>query len=76
MEGEEQVVNPTPEVDAGTVVDAGKTAEKAAIDTLEEHKGVEITDKGEKVDTENKESKSEEKKEEKEEDEAELDAIE
>ena len=51
MEGEEQVLNPTPEVDAGTVVDAGKTAEKAAIDTLEEHKGVEITDNGEKVDT-------------------------
>lgn len=65
MEGEEQVVNPTPEVDAGTVVDAGETADKAAIETLEEHKGVEITDNGEKVDTENKESKSEEKKEEK-----------
>ena len=55
MEGEEQVVNPTPEVDAGTVVDAGKTAEKAAIDTLEEHKGVEISDNGEKVDTKDKE---------------------
>lgn len=65
MEGEEQVVNPTPEVDAGTVVDAGKTADKAAIEILEEHKGVEITDNGEKVDTENKESKTEEKKEEK-----------
>lgn len=65
MEGEEQVVNPMPEVDAGTVVDAGKTADKAAIETLEEHKGVEITDNGEKVDTENKESKPEEKKEEK-----------
>ena len=51
MEGEEQVLNPTPEVDAGTVVDAGKTADKAAIETLEEHKGVEITDNGEKVDT-------------------------
>ena len=61
MEGEEQVLNPTPEVDAGTVVDAGKTAEKAAIDTLEEHKGVEITDNGEKVDTD-KESKEAEKK--------------
>ena len=55
MEGEEQVVNPTPEVDAGTVVDAGKTADKAALDTLEEHKGVEITDNGEKVDTKDKE---------------------
>lgn len=55
MEGEEQVVNPTPEVDAGTVVDAGKTADKAAIETLEEHKGVEITDNGEKVDTKDKE---------------------
>ena len=61
MEGEEQVLNPTPEVDAGTVVDAGKTAEKAAIDTLEEHKGVEITDNGEKVDND-KESKEAEKK--------------
>lgn len=55
MEGEEQVVNPTPEVDAGTVVDAGKTADKAALDTREEHKGVEITDNGEKVDTKDKE---------------------
>lgn len=55
MEGEEQVVNPTPEVDAGTVVDAGKTADKAALDILEEHKGVEITDNGEKVDTKDKE---------------------
>ena len=61
MEGEEQVLNPTPEVDAGTVVDAGKTADKAAIETLEEHKGVEITDNGEKVDTD-KESKAAEKK--------------
>ena len=61
MEGEEQVLNPTPEVDAGTVVDAGKTADKAAIETLEEHKGVEITDNGEKVDTD-KESKEVEKK--------------
>ena len=61
MEGEEQVLNPTPEVDAGTVVDAGKTADKAAIETLEEHKGVEITDNGEKVDTA-KESKEAEKK--------------
>ena len=61
MEGEEQVLNPTPEVDAGTVVDAGKTAEKAAIETLEEHKGVEITDNGEKVDND-KESKEAEKK--------------
>ena len=61
MEGEEQVLNPTPEVDAGTVVDAGKTADKAAIDTLEEHKGVEITDNGEKVDND-KESKEAEKK--------------
>ena len=61
MEGEEQVLNPTPEVDAGTVVDAGKTADKAAIETLEEHKGVEITDNGEKVDPD-KESKEAEKK--------------
>ena len=61
MEGEEQVLNPTPEVDAGTVVDAGKTAEKEAIDTLEEHKGVEITDNGEKVDND-KESKGAAKK--------------
>ena len=64
MEGEEQVVNPMPEVDAGTVVDAGKTADKAALDTLEEHKGVEITDNGEKVDTKDKEpteKKAEEK---------------
>lgn len=61
MEGEEQVLNPTPEVDAGTVVDAGKTADKAAIETLEEHKGVEITDNGEKVDND-KESKEAEKK--------------
>lgn len=65
MEGEEQVVNPTPEVDAGTVVDAGKTADKAALDALEEHKGVEITDNGEKVDTKESEKKTEEKKEEK-----------
>lgn len=65
MEGEEQVVNPTPEVDAGTVVDAGKTADKTALDTLEEHKGVEITDNGEKVDTKESEKKTEEKKEEK-----------
>lgn len=61
MEGEEQVLNPTPEVDAGTVVDAGKTADKAAIETLEEHKDVEITDNGEKVGTD-KESKEAEKK--------------
>ena len=61
MEGEEQVLNPTPEVDAGTVVDAGKTADKAAIETLEEHKGVEITDNGDKVDND-KESKEAEKK--------------
>lgn len=65
MEGEEQVVNPTPEVDAGTVVDAGETADKTALDTLEEHKGVEITDNGEKVDTKESEKKTEEKKEEK-----------
>lgn len=65
MVGEEQVVNPTPEVDAGTVVDAGKTADKAALDTLEEHKGVEITDNGDKVDTKEPEKKTEEKKEEK-----------
>lgn len=76
MEGEEQVVNPTPEVDAGTVVDAGKTADKAAIETLEEHKGVEITDNGEKVDTENKESKPEEKKQEEKTPEAEIKEIE
>lgn len=61
MEGEEQVLNPTPEVDAGTVVDAGKTADKEAIETLEEHKGVEITDNGDKVDND-KESKEAEKK--------------
>lgn len=65
MEGEEQIGNPTPEVDAGTVVDAGKTADKAALDTLEEHKGVEITDNGDKVDTKEPEKKTEEKKEEK-----------
>lgn len=65
MEGEEQVLNPTPEVDAGTVVDAGKTAEKAAIDTLEEHKGVEITDNGEKVDTDKEPKEAEKKPEEK-----------
>lgn len=57
MEGEEQVLNTTPEVDAGVVVDEGKTAEKAAIETLGEHKDVEITDNGEKVDTKDKESK-------------------
>lgn len=62
MEGEEQVMNTTPDVDAGEVVDAGKTAEKAAIDTLEEHKGVEISDNGEKVDTKEKESKEAEEK--------------
>ena len=61
MEGEEQVLNTTPEVDAGTVVDAGKTADKEAIETLEEHKGVEITDNGDKVDND-KESKEAEKK--------------
>lgn len=65
MEGENQVTNPTPEVDAGTVVDAGKTAEKAAMDTLEEHKEVEITDNGEKVDTKETDKKTEDKKEEK-----------
>lgn len=63
MEGDAQVVNnPAPEVDAGTVVDAGKTAENAAIETLEEHTGVEITDNGEKVDTKEEETKAEEKK--------------
>ena len=58
MEGEEQVLNPTPEVDAGTVVDAGKTADKATIETLEQHKGVEIADNGEKMynDIESKEA--------------------
>lgn len=56
MEGEEQVMNTTPDVDAGEVVDTGKTSEKEAIDTLEEHKNVEITDNGEKVDTKEKES--------------------
>lgn len=77
MEGEEQVVNPTPEVDAGTVVDAGKTAEKAAIDTLGEHKGVEISDNGEKVDTKEKESKeAEEKKQEEKTPEAEIKEVE
>ena len=65
MEGEEQVLNPTPEVDAGTVVDAGKTADKAAIETLEEHKGVEITDNGEKVDTDKESKEAENKPEEK-----------
>lgn len=75
MEGEEQVLNPTPEVDAGTVVDAGKTAEKAAIDTLEEHKGVEITDNGEKVDTD-KEAKEAEKKPEEKTPEAEIKEVE
>ena len=75
MEGEEQVLNPTPEVDAGTVVDAGKTAEKAAIDTLEEHKGVEITDNGEKVDHD-KESKEAEKKPEEKTPEAEIKEVE
>lgn len=70
MEGEEQVLNTTPEVDAGTVVDAGKTVEEEALKTLDEHKEAEITNNGEKekVD-ENKESKSEDKKEEKPEDE-------
>lgn len=77
MEGEEQVVNPTPEVDAGTVVDAGKTAEKEAIDTLEEHKGVEISDNGEKVDTKEKEAKeAEEKKQEEKTPEAEIKEVE
>lgn len=75
MEGEEQVLNPTPEVEAGTVVDAGKTADKAAIDTLEEHKGVEITDNGEKVDTD-KESKEAEKKPEEKTPEAEIKEVE
>ena len=75
MEGEEQVLNPTPEVDAGTVVDAGKTADKAAIDTLEEHKGVEITDNGEKVDND-KESKEAEKKPEEKTPEAEIKEVE
>ena len=62
MEGEEQVLNPTPEVDAGTVVDAGKTAEEAALKTLDEHEDVEIIDNGEKEDTKEKESKEAEKK--------------
>ena len=75
MEGEEQVLNPTPEVDAGTVVDAGKTADKAAIETLEEHKGVEITDNGEKVDND-KESKEAEKKPEEKTPEAEIKEVE
>ena len=75
MEGEEQVLNPTPEVDAGTVVDAGKTADKAAIETLEEHKGVEITDNGEKVDND-KESKESEKKPEEKTPEAEIKEVE
>ena len=75
MEGEEQVLNPTPEVDAGTVVDAGKIADKAAIDTLEEHKGVEIADNGEKVYTD-KESKEDEKKPEEKTPEAEIKEIE
>ena len=59
MEGEEQVMNTTPDVDAGEVVDAGKTAEEAALKTLDEHKEAEITNNGEK---EEKESKPEEKK--------------
>ena len=74
MEGEEQVMNTTPDVDAGEVVDAGKTAEKAAIDTIEEHKGVEISDNGEKVDT--KEKESEEKKQEEKTPEAEIKEVE
>lgn len=56
---EEQVTNTTPDVDAGEVVDAGKTAEEAALKTLDEHKEAEITNNGEK---EEKESKPEEKK--------------
>lgn len=59
MEGEEQVMNTTPDVDAGEVVDAGKTAEEAALKTLDEHKEAEITNNGEK---EEKEEKAEEKK--------------
>lgn len=74
MEGEEQVMNTTPDVDAGEVIDAGKTAEKAAIDTLEEHKGVEISDNGEKVDT--KEKEPEEKKQEEKTPEAEIKEVE
>lgn len=77
MEGEEQVMNTTPDVDAGEVVDAGKTAEKAAIDTLEEHKGVEIFNNGEKADTKEKESKeADEKKQEEKTPEAEIKAVE
>lgn len=77
MEGEEQVMNTTPDVDAGKVVDAGKTAEKEAIDTLEEHKGVEISDNGEKVDTKEKEPKeAEEKKQEEKTPEAEIKEVE
>lgn len=69
MEGEEQVLDTSTEVDAGVAVDAGKTAEEA-LKTLDEHKEAEITNNGEKEESsEKKESKSEDKKEDKPEDE-------
>lgn len=69
MEGEEQVMDTTPvaEVDAGEVVDAGKTAEEQALKDLEGH-DVDITNNGEKEDTQTKEEEkkeSEDKKEDK-----------
>lgn len=70
MEGEEQVLDTSTEVDAGVAVDAGKTAEEEALKTLDEHKEAEITNNGEKEESsEKKESKSEDKKEDKPEDE-------
>lgn len=68
MEGEEQVLDTTPaaEVDAGEVVDAGKTAEEQALKELDGH-DVDITNNGEKEDTKTEEDKkeSEDKKEDK-----------
>ena len=70
MEGEEQVLDTSTEVDAGVAVDAGKTAEEETLKTLDEHKEAEITNNGEKEESsEKKESKSEDKKEDKPEDE-------
>lgn len=70
MEGEEQVLDTSTEVDAGVAVDAGKTAEEEDLKTLDEHKEAEITNNGEKEESsEKKESKSEDKKEDKPEDE-------
>lgn len=70
MEGEEQVLDTTPaaEVDAGEVVDAGKTAEEQALKELDGH-DVDITNNGEKEDTKTEEEgekkESEDKKEDK-----------